>query len=672
MRTASVSCFVFRLFVLACFLGMGPSWSTAETQVGVAKVDITPKHPVILAGYGSRTQEFEGIDSPLWIRALTIGRENPVAVIVVDNCGIPAEVTKRIRKKLQGKVAAERIVVAATHTHNAPSLAGYATILWAGRTTPEQEAHMLQYTQTIVDKAAEAVTKALAQQEPMQLEWTQGRATFGANRRVIQNGRWAGFGFHRTNPVDHSLPILTARNASGKVKAVWSNYACHCTTVGARNRIGGDWVGYANDYIEKQYPGATSLLTIGCGADVGPQPSGTLEIAKQHGRAIAEGVKAALAAGTTKLANPPEVSQQLVALPMEEIPTREEWQEQLENSQGFHQQLAKSMLAKLDKNGSIPSEVDYTISTWQFDDDLVMLFLGGEVVVDYAVRLNHELDWSRLWITGWANSMPGYIPSRRVLIEGGYEADFSQVYYDLPTRYTLAVEDILVDAITNLIGPKFSAAPEQPVAPFHQPPSAAAQAMARLKNWTKSPKTPEEKQILSALRANAGRATAAIQEISKGDSETTEWHDYAGDFRQRQFIRQNKEGRELGWSLPTFDTQDNGSITVCFTGGLGYLSDPKTDGFTLWINEETPIHFDVTIEAEQWVSEDGAATLTYLPTWTSDVDSGGFFFLRFQPTQKENQISVRSQGSGSQRWFAVDRQQATPERLKALNKALEE
>jgi len=672
MRTASVSCFAFRLFILACFFGMGPSWATAETHVGVAKVDITPKHPVILAGYGSRTQEFEGIDSPLWIRALTIGRENPVAVIVVDNCGIPAEVTKRIRKKLQGKVAAKRIVVAATHTHNAPSLAGYATILWAGRTTPEQEAHVLQYTQTIVDKAAEAVTKALAQQEPMQLEWTQGRATFGANRRVIQNGRWAGFGVHRTNPVDHSLPILTARDASGKVKVVWSNYACHCTTVGARNRIGGDWVGYANDWIEKQYPGATSLLTIGCGADVGPQPSGTLEIAEQHGRAIAEGVKAALAAGTTQLANPPEVSQQLVALPLEKIPTREEWQQQLENSQGFHQQLAKSMLAKLDKDGSLPSEVDYTISTWQFDDDLVMLFLGGEVVVDYAVRLNHELDWSRLWITGWANSMPGYIPSRRVLIEGGYEADFSQVYYDLPTRYTLEVEDILVGAITNLIGPKFRAAPEQPVAPFHQPPSAAAQAMARLNNWAKSSKTPEEKKILSALRANAGAATAAIQKISKGDSETTEWHDYAGDFRQRDFIRQNEKGREVGWSVPPFDVQANGPITVCFTGGLGYLSEPETDGFTLWINEETPIHFDVTLKAEQWVSEDGKATLTYLPTWTSNVDSGGFFFLRFQPPQRENQISVRSLGSGSLRWFAVDRQQEIPKRLKAFNEALAE
>jgi len=127
----------------------------------------------------------------------------------------------------------------------------------------------------------------------------------------------------------------------------------------------------------------------------------------------------------------------------------------------------------LSKTGSIPTEVDYPISVWSFGEDLAILFLAGEVVVDYSVRLNRELDWSRLWITAWANDMPGYIPSRRVLLEGGYEPEFSQVYYAQPGRYALEMENVLVAAIKQLVGKPYAASPEQQLAPFHEPPIGA-------------------------------------------------------------------------------------------------------------------------------------------------------------------------------------------------------
>ena len=62
------------------------------------------------------------------------------------------------------------------------------------------------------------------------------------------------------------------------------------------------------------------------------------------------------------------------------------------------------MLNRIETEGEIKPTVDYPVSLWKFDRDLAMVFLGGEVVVDYSVRLNRELDWSRLWITAWANS----------------------------------------------------------------------------------------------------------------------------------------------------------------------------------------------------------------------------------------------------------------------------
>ena len=70
---------------------------------------------------------------------------------------------------------------------------------------------------------------------------------------------------------------------------------------------------------------------------------------------------------------------------------------------------------------------------WRFGDQLTWVALGGEVVVDYNLRLKKELAGKRpLWITGYANDVMAYIPSARVLKEGGYEADSSQIYYGQP------------------------------------------------------------------------------------------------------------------------------------------------------------------------------------------------------------------------------------------------
>ena len=437
----------------------------ATVSVGVSKVDVTPTHPVLLAGYGGRTTEHEGVDTPLWTRAMVIGQTKPAVIVVLDNCGVTQAIKDRLAKRLAKRdVAADRLVVATTHTHNAPTLVGYAPIVWKGRTNPDQDKRVEAYTQFAIDQMERAVAEALTRREPMTLEWTQGRATFGGNRRVINGGIWAGFGHQRNAPVDQSLPVLAARDADGAVRAVWANYACHCTTVGGRNRISGDWAGFANTWIEKEFGDAVSLMTIGCGADVGPQPSGNLAIAEDHGRAIATETKRLLLEKTTPLKGAPAVTARQIRLPLAKPKPREHWEEQLKSG-GFHHQLAKAMLAKLDATREISAEVNYPVSVWKFSNDLAMVFLAGEVVVDYSVRLKRELDWSRLWLNAWANDMPGYIPSRRILREGGYEADFSQVYYEHPGRYDPAVEDQLVNTIREMVGTEFEAKPGQTPSP---------------------------------------------------------------------------------------------------------------------------------------------------------------------------------------------------------------
>lgn len=446
-----------------------PASELLATQVGVAKVDVTPTHRVLLAGYGARKTESEGIDTHLWARSLVIGDKSPLVLIAVDNCGVPARVVEDVAKLLQEKAKIKRaqLVISATHTHNAPNLRGYAPILWAGRTTDAQEKRVDQYTSWLKDKLVALALTALKQRQSATLSWGRGRVTFGGNRRVLTNGKWRGFGLQADSPVDHSLPIIVAKDAKGKPIAIWVNYACHCTTVGNRNRIGGDWAGFANEHIEQNHPGAIALTTIGCGADVGPQPTGSLRLADQHGQSLAKEVKRLLASELQPLTKSPSAKMQHLKLPFDKLPSMDHWRQQATKSD-FHGQHAKLMLKTLKEKGKLPTHLDYPVTTWTFGDELAIVFLAGEVVVDYSVRLNKELDWERLWITAWSNDVPCYISSRRVLVEGGYESDFSMIYYAQPTRFDSNVEEVLVDGVKKMVGKTFRRKSGQKLAPFHR------------------------------------------------------------------------------------------------------------------------------------------------------------------------------------------------------------
>ncbi len=90
-----------------------------------------------------------------------------------------------------------------------------------------------------------------------------------------------------------------------------------------------------------------------------------------------------------------------------------------------------------------------------FGDGLAMVFLPGEVVVDYSLRLKKEFGSSRLWINSYANDVPCYIPSERILKEGGYEGGDAMIYYDRPTRLAMGTEERIVSAVHELLPQKF-------------------------------------------------------------------------------------------------------------------------------------------------------------------------------------------------------------------------
>ncbi len=433
-----------------------------QVPVGVAVEDITPDYPIRLVGYESRKTESEGIASRLKARALAIGADGavdggPAVLVVVDNCAVGANVTEEVAARLKAKLGLkrERFVVSSTHTHCAPALSSELDFIFGAPLPADQKARIDRYTRELTDALERVAAAALAARSPASLAWGQGQAGFAANRRVLKDGRWVNFGVNPNGPVDHSLPVLRATDASGKVRAVLFGYACHCTTLGGEfNKLCAEWTGYACDEIERQFEGSVALAVIGCGADANPEPRRGLDDAKAHGLAAAREVDRLARSALTPLPGRLSAQFRKLELPLEPAPDRTALEQRTKRA-GADGYLARTLIQRLDRGETLASSVPYSVQTWSFGDEMAMVFLAGEVVVDYALRLKWETDQKRLWVVAYSNDVPCYIPSRRVLSEGGYEADFSMIYYGHPSRLAPATEDVIIRAVHDLLPAAF-------------------------------------------------------------------------------------------------------------------------------------------------------------------------------------------------------------------------
>jgi putative membrane-bound dehydrogenase-like protein len=431
------------------------SFTAALTQaadtlrVGVASADITPDYPIRLNGYGFRRTESEGVTHPIFAKALAIADEQqgPALLITTDNLCVPDGITKTVAERLKKfGVKLERLTITATHTHTAPMLVDVAPTIFGTNIPPEHWQHIERYTREFTDKLVQVGESALKDIQPAQLSWGVGQAKFAMNRRTPGG------------PVDHDLSALFVRTPEGKVRAVYFSYPCHCTTF-SFNKITGDWAGYAQDAVQKYFPSAIALVSVGCGADSNPNSRGSetnLTSCIQYGQEIGDEIKRLSENNTHPITVAPTIRYDRVDLPLDTPRTKEEWEERTHSSQYAVVYHAKLNLERLARGETLPTSLNYPIQTWLFGDQLAMLFLPGETVVDYSLRLKREYDRARLWVNGYSNDGRCYIPSERVLREGGYEGGDAMIYYDRPQRFAPGVEQRIFDIIYKQLPKSFS------------------------------------------------------------------------------------------------------------------------------------------------------------------------------------------------------------------------
>jgi len=239
MKTASIAA------LMALSLAALPPAACA-LSVGAARVDITP-------GPTSLPKGFEGINDPIFVRAIVIddGRTR-AALVTVDAGAISTQTWSQVSQRAQSdlKIPSAQLLLTATHTHSVPF--GNA---------PDLAQHVLT-----------AISKAAAQLEPARMRYGTGVSYINVNRNIIdpKTHRWWE-GPNYEGPSDKTVAVLRFETPAGRPIAVYYNYAVHGVLNGQLDQISGDIPGATSRYLEDSLDeGAVAVWSTGASGDQNP------------------------------------------------------------------------------------------------------------------------------------------------------------------------------------------------------------------------------------------------------------------------------------------------------------------------------------------------------------------------------------------------------------------
>ncbi|MGC8794074.1 MAG: neutral/alkaline non-lysosomal ceramidase N-terminal domain-containing protein [Bryobacteraceae bacterium] len=434
-----------RTLAIALLAALGSQAAEPAWKAGVARAAITPREPIWLAGYAARTKPSEGVLTDIWAKALALqdGSGATSVLVSVEILGFSREMSAEIARRAleRYKLPRERLILSATHTHSAPVT---ASLLQPAYPLDDAQRETIRcYTSWLLDQVTDVIGRAIADLAPARLEFEQGLAGFAVNRRRV--GARA-----RPGPVDHDVPVLAVRAPDGKLRAVLFGYACHPTVL-ADYVINGDYAGFAQQALESEYPGATAIFVLNTAADANPLPRRSVELARIYGRILAAAVREVLNGKMKPVEGPLRAALEYVDLPFQDPPSREQLTAALQDRDAMHRRWARLMLETLDREGRLPASYPCPVQVWQFRPSLTIIVLAGEVVVDYALRFKSQFGWDDTWVVGYSNDVFAYIPSLRVLREGGYEGGGAMIAYGQPAPFRESVEEIIAAKVQELV-----------------------------------------------------------------------------------------------------------------------------------------------------------------------------------------------------------------------------
>lgn len=448
---------MFRYFV-GCFLVLVAVGATAVAgpveagwKAGVAKLTITPGESMWLAGFAARTKPAEGMQHELWVKAVVLrdmhGRH--AVMVAADLLGFTKGLASSVKQALREQygLSDAEIMLNSSHTHSGPVITG--ALVDGYSFGLEEQAKVARYTQWLENRVIQVVADAFKDLDDASLYSGIGVARFQVNRRQNSVSE-----LHRLTeikgPGDHAVPVINVVR-KGQIAAVLFAYACHPTTLDGYE-WSGDFPGFAQLELERIYPGAIAVFFQGACGDQNPLPRRTTALARQYGKSLAAAVEAVVEDDQMKELGPVlQTAYRAVDLPFLPPPSVSDLQAvvQGDGNRTYYSRWANRLIGRIQQGETLETSYSYPVQIWKLGDQL-LFGLAGEVVVDYAVGLKDKYGWDA-FVFGYNNDVMGYIPSARIIGEGGYEGDTSQRAYGLPAKWDPAIEPLIYDLCDQMV-----------------------------------------------------------------------------------------------------------------------------------------------------------------------------------------------------------------------------
>jgi hypothetical protein len=446
---------------------MNPPW-----KAGAAASTITPTEPMWLAGWAARREPANGAAMDLFAKALALEDSDGQRAVIVtaDLIAIPRDLASRVAETVRSRwqLPRECLLFNASHTHTGPEIRPDKVPFFE---IPDEFARkIIPYVGTLQASLEHVISEALERLEPATFTVHQTEAPFIQNRRSP------------TGPVDPSVPILQAAAADGGPLALLFGCACHNLVMPPSFcQYHGDFAGCAQQLLEAELPGTVALYLSGAGADLDPAPRGTLELAKQHGATLATRIRQNLPPRTSRkevlisvpsapptspsnldppyggryeakgLSGPLRTAFEEVSLPFLPMPPVETLEAELCSADPPRARKARFLLDAFAARRLLPSSYPCPIQVLRFGNELLLVALGGEASVDYALQFKKDFSGPLVWVAGYSNDMFGYLPTRRILLEGGYEGGRAILWSALPAPFDESVEGRVLEAVRRLV-----------------------------------------------------------------------------------------------------------------------------------------------------------------------------------------------------------------------------
>ena len=421
---------------------------TAEFRISTFSVDVTIPmgHPCMGGGIAPARV----VEDPLFAKGFMLtGGEKPLVLVSFDWCEIRGTSFEKWKQALAAAAGtdAQHVLVTSTHVHDAPVMDEDAEKLlremeasgaWKNLPKPEpnaaiQVASVCQpsFNETCIAKVCEGLKQALLTSARVTHIGT-GRAKverIASNRRFITSAGTVSYGRYSSSSnkeaqnagegdIDPWLRTVSFWDGEKPVCAL-HGYAVHPMSSYGKGRVSADFPGQARALMQAAHPEALQIYTTGCAGNVtaGKYNTG----APENRAALAGRLHAAMERAWTDTTRTPikRVDFKMSLMPMgaRATPSHTEellWSRLRDGVRPFQRAEAAMGLAwyaRVKKGHQIE------VPVFEFDGGPVLLLLPAEAYVEFQLFAQACRPESFLFVMGYGECGPGYIPIERAFDE---------------------------------------------------------------------------------------------------------------------------------------------------------------------------------------------------------------------------------------------------------------